>query len=281
MKSSSRFLSLSALVVFVMAVSLSSCKKKQDEMDPDPDLTTEKDLSNADADMNSIISDIDKAVGQSQINGRLDGTSTFTITGPVDTTVGTFNEYFLLTYTGTGDDGLSRSGKIILYFKNGHARALGNYEDSAVFSATKVDGRSIEGWKWTKQVTPDNSSSWKFQIYASGKIANASGILMNYTSSRTRVRTFYNGTSASLSDTWTITGAWTGTNSKAESVSATITSPIVIDGTCNFRRPVSGKIDFTNNTEQITRSIDYGNGNCDQLAVFTNAKGKQFQIIIR
>ncbi len=279
MKKNAPFLKWTGCIALATVFSLHACKKKEDAMDPDPDLTTEQDVSNADSDLNSIISDIDKVAGQ--ISAREDGAATFIFTGPTDTAVGTFNEYVHITYTGDGDDGLSRSGSMIVYFKKGHSRALGNYEDSAIFSATKVDGRAIQGFKWTKQVTADDTHSWKFQIMASGQIANSAGVWMDYTTSRTRVRAFKNGSSPSLQDTWSISGSWDGTNSKGQSVTATITSPIVIDGTCSFRLPVSGSIDFTNNALNITRSIAYGNGDCDHWAVFTTAKGKQYLIYLR
>lgn len=273
-----------AICALAISLFLTSCKKKKDEVDPEPDLTTEKDLSNANADFNSILDDIDRAASNVDVNQRLEGVEgyfTFTLSALKDTAIGTFDKYLLLTYVGNGLDGLDRSGSILLFFKAGHSRADGNYEDSAVFKGTRVDGRSITGTKHTKQVAADNANAWKFQIKANGTIANESGTMMNYTSSRTRVRTGINTPSLYADDMWNISGSWEGTNASGESVSATIGVPLILKASCNARRPVAGTIDFTNHAKGITRSINYGDGECDNMAAFTNAKGKVFQIIVR
>ncbi len=264
--------------ILALAILLGTgCRKSSESSNASLDLTTEKDLSTADADVNSLLYDIDQAV--TPFNLRAEAQPYFMATTPQDTTVGTFDSYMWITYSGIGDDDLSRSGGILLFLKKGHARSLGNYEDSAVCN-NAVGGRTVQCVTQTKQLTADQSGTWKFQLTAKGKATNSLGRSMSFASSRTRVRSFANGSTPSPTDTWTISGDWNGRDGDGDSLQTEIVTSLVVNGSCSIRVPLSGVVVFYNLTAGVRRSIDFGSGACDHIAIFTSGLGKEFQIEI-
>ncbi|MBC7557236.1 MAG: hypothetical protein H7195_09785, partial [Chryseobacterium sp.] len=83
----------------------------------------------------------------------------------------------------------------------------------------------------------------------------------------TRVREIVAGYETSiLSDNvYNVTGNWTTTFPNTTIQSSTITTPLVIKLNC--ANIVKGVITSTRNGN--TATLDYGNGDCDNLAVFT------------
>ncbi len=85
--------------------------------------------------------------------------------------------------------------------------------------------------------------------------------------------------------TWTdniyqVTGSWTTTFPNTTEQTSTITSPLLIKMSCvSVNKPliVQGVITFVRNSH--TATLDYGNGNCDNLAVFT-INGNSYNIVI-
>ena len=77
-----------------------------------------------------------------------------------------------------------------------------------------------------------------------------------------------------------VTGSWTTTFPSTTIQTSTITTPLHIKMSCvavNKPLIVSGIISFVRNTN--TASLDYGNGDCDNLAVFT-LNGNSYNITI-
>ena len=77
-----------------------------------------------------------------------------------------------------------------------------------------------------------------------------------------------------------ITGNWTTTNPNGSVQSATITTPLRARMSClavNKPLLVFGVISFVKNN--VTATLDYGNGDCDNTAVFT-VNGNSYTIII-
>ena len=74
--------------------------------------------------------------------------------------------------------------------------------------------------------------------------------------------------------------SWTTTAPNATSQTSTITSPLIIKMSCaEPKKPliVQGIITITRNN--TSASLDYGNGDCDNLAVFTK-NGISINIVI-
>lgn len=99
----------------------------------------------------------------------------------------------------------------------------------------------------------------------------------NYTRVGTRVREIIEGYSTSiLSDNvYRVTGNWTTTFPNANTQTSTITSALIIKLNCpNITK---GVITFVRNGN--TATLDYGNGTCDNLAIFT-INGNAFNIVL-
>ena len=285
MKTSQSLIRVVAIGFVACVITLSSCKKKKSEdVEPDPDLSTERDISNSDNDQNSLLRDIDKVYdGGASASLREDAFGYATILRKdLDTTIEgiTYDKFVKLTYTGNpGDDGQSRSGEVSIFNKGN--REAGNFQAHASFSRTKVGGRTVVGTKKITQQASNDATKWQFAIEANGTITTIEGKSITYSSNRTRVRSGINTPDIS-DDSFTITGSWVGTNGKGESVSAIISTPLQLAYSCNyFREITAGKIDFTNNSKGVTRSVNYGSGGCDGKGTFINSKGKAFEFYFK
>jgi hypothetical protein len=99
-----------------------------------------------------------------------------------------------------------------------------------------------------------------------------------YTRTGSRVREIIAGydTPQLWSDNvYQVTGSWTTTFPNAASQSSTITSPLIVKLDCNHI--VQGVISITRNNN--TSTLDYGSGNCDNIAIFTR-NGVSYTIIL-
>jgi hypothetical protein len=90
----------------------------------------------------------------------------------------------------------------------------------------------------------------------------------------------YNTPSVLLDNVYQVTGSWTTTYPNLSDLTSTITTPLNVKMSCiTPQKPllVSGVITFVRNGNSAT--LDYGNGVCDNLAVYTFG-GNSYNIII-
>jgi hypothetical protein len=73
-----------------------------------------------------------------------------------------------------------------------------------------------------------------------------------------------------------VTGWATGSSSKGWVYTHTITKPVVLARICRF--PLSGTIYVENMNSEFT--LDYGTGECDNIATITDAEGNVKQIVL-
>lgn len=88
------------------------------------------------------------------------------------------------------------------------------------------------------------------------------------------------GTPAWSDNVYQVTGSWTTTYPNTSIQTSTITTPLLVKMGCvavNKPLIVSGVITFVRNGNSAT--LDYGNGNCDNTAVFT-INGNSYNIVI-
>jgi len=74
-----------------------------------------------------------------------------------------------------------------------------------------------------------------------------------------------------------ITGNWTNTFKDGTIFSATITEPLRREMSCRYI--VSGIVEFVKG--DATGSLNFGDGTCDNLAIYTNAEGVETEIVLR
>lgn len=90
----------------------------------------------------------------------------------------------------------------------------------------------------------------------------------------------YNTPAVLLDNIYKVTGSWTTTYPNASDLVSTITTPLNVKMSCiTPQKPllVSGVITFNRNGN--TATLDYGDGGCDNLAVYT-INGNSFNIVI-
>lgn len=103
-----------------------------------------------------------------------------------------------------------------------------------------------------------------------------------YTRVGSRTRELVEGfsTDTFLDNIYRITGSWTTTNQNGNQHTATITEPLMAKMSCiAVNKPILAKGIITFVRNNVTSTLNYGNGECDNLAVFT-INGVSFTIII-
>jgi hypothetical protein len=174
-------------------------------------------------------------------------------------------------------DGKYRRGKILVSF-------TGLYRDSGsthtiTFVNYYVDDYKVEGTQAVVNNGHNAAGNLTFGINVNSAITDTAGRTLTYTSTRTRE--WVAGESTTGLDGWhddvySITGSASGTTFNGTSYTADITSPLIVALSCKWVE--AGKIEFTPQGK-LTRTIDFGNGDCDNKATVSIA-GFSFNILL-
>jgi hypothetical protein len=114
-------------------------------------------------------------------------------------------------------------------------------------------------------LTMDMKVTWPDGVYASRKGTKTREWVEGY------------GTRTFGDNVFLITGNWTATFKDGTVVSANITKPLRREMACRFI--VSGVVELQKNDR--SGSLDFGDGNCDNTAVFTDENGESREITLR
>jgi hypothetical protein len=261
------------MVAATVGIVLGACKKKEDEpQDNDTSAATDNALAEGSfSDANSIS---DQAAagnltsflyGNSNESGERD-----LMTGCATITRDTVSSPRTITVDfGTANclcnDGRNRRGII-------HISYTGHYKDSLsmhtiTFTDYFVNDNKVEGTHTVTNNGHNNSGHLTFSISVNGTITKANGGgTVTWTSTRTREWIEGESTALWSDDVYLITGSASGTNAAGNSYTATIISALKIKLNCH--NIVSGKMDLTPSGKP-TRTIDWGNGDCDNQATVT------------
>lgn len=174
-------------------------------------------------------------------------------------------------------DGKLRRGKILVAY-------TGHYRDSASTQNISFDNYYVNNYKVDGTQTVINNGhnaagNLTFGIQANIVITDSTGKKLSYTSTRTREWVAGENTKGILGwkdDVYSITGTASGTSFNGVDFDAKITKPIIFALACRWIE--AGTIDFTP-SGKLTRTIDYGNGDCDNKATITVA-GINFDITL-
>jgi hypothetical protein len=167
----------------------------------------------------------------------------------------------------TGPRGRYRSGKIIIDYNEGIGDGLANLIitfDNYVVNRKGIDGvlelrdvsRNEDGYRVCTNKIIDLTITWP------------NGNSTVYNGTRTREQLNQEGTR------FKITGWMSGLSSAGRSFEQEITKPVIVDWTCReqgFFARVEGIIEITKiaGLRECTRTIDYGDGTCDNLITIT------------
>lgn len=174
-------------------------------------------------------------------------------------------------------DGKYRRGKILVAY-------TGVYRDSGSTHTISFDNYYVNDYKVDGTQTVINnghnsSGNLSFAIQVNSTITDTSGNTLTYTSERTRewvAGETTNGLLGWRDDVYSITGTASGTAFDGTQFTCNITSPLIVALNCRWVE--EGKVDFKP-SGKLTRTIDYGNGDCDNKATVTIA-GASFNILL-
>ncbi len=174
-------------------------------------------------------------------------------------------------------DGKYRRGKILVSYS-------GRYRDSASSHTITPDNYYVNNYKVDGTQTVinkghNNAGNLTFSIQVNSTIKDTSGNTLTYTSARTREWVAGENTTGILGwrdDIYSITGTASGTSFNGTQFTSKITSPLIFALNCRWVE--EGIIEFKPDGK-LTRTIDYGNGNCDNKATVTIA-GISFNILL-
>jgi hypothetical protein len=174
-------------------------------------------------------------------------------------------------------------GKIIISIPyNGPNATLNTI--TCTFENFYHNARKIEGTKiFTRSLTTATATSASHPILAMVmdlRITLPDGRILTRTGTRTSEIIAGYDTPAWNDNVYSVTGSWQTSYPNLSVKTSTITSPILLKFSCvadNKSIFSQGIITFTRNNR--TATLDYGNGSCDNLAVFT-INGNSYNIVL-
>jgi hypothetical protein len=278
----------SILVVTAASLVMTSCKKKTDDTDTD----SARDNAYAESSYGDAANIADEAGQKGTVSNYkgiendnlLSACATVTFTNKNSADQDTIVADFGAAPGCVGADGRQRYGQIIVYY-SGKYKTPGSTH-TITFNNYHVDGNLVEGTKTVKNngLNPSNNMNWTINV--NGKITLAAGGTITWTSTRGReLLAGWNATDSSitwLSSRWSITGGASGTSAKGVAYNANITSALIRDFSCSGagrRHFTKGVVDITP-AGKPTRTIDFGNGACDDQATVT-INGKTYNITLK
>lgn len=284
---------LNFIVLFILTISMVtfSCRKDEKEDEVNNETTTAQDnalAQNMFDDVKKVVEETANDEGQTGKVANFFGTCASVTINPnwIDST-----QYWPKTMTidfGTsnclGNDGINRRGILTVTLTDRYRNA------GSVLTVLPqnyfVNDHKIEGTKTLTNNGRNSSNNLTFSVQVTnGKITFPTGESTTWNSTRTNEwiagesTTWYNsgGLLAALcDDVYLITGSSSGVNRNGLSYSVNITSPLRKELCCRWI--VSGSLDIVPNG-LLTRSVNFGTGNCDATATVTIA-GNTFTVIM-
>ncbi len=173
-----------------------------------------------------------------------------------------------------GPGGRTRSG--ILRIEYSGRRFMPGSKLTITFDNYAVNGIKFVGTRILTNISASETAPIAYSVVEDG-------VILTYpdgtTATRTvaKVRTWIRAANP-VQDSWTVSGTAAGTNRKGKSYSMTITKDLVYSRACAVSNkvfiPVQGTKELV--VENKTVTIDYGNGECDNIFTITiNGRSKQ------
>jgi len=259
----------SLVLVCALCIGVSSCEKFKENRKT----TTIEDMSRTSAMFDELFKSAASVFGGRDLESSSRSGFTFSLGNCAEIYVSSFDSVYpkkvIIDYGDTvctGTDGRQRTGRIII-------EATGRYRDKGtVLTITpdnyEVDGYLVEGKKVVENVGENDLGNMMFKIsVTNGKVARTDGSWESTWESE-RLRTWTKGASTILvvsDDEYVISGTANGVNSAGRSYEVEITKDIHAKLDCRY--VVEGIIEVRPD-ELKTRTIDYGNGVCDNKATF-------------
>jgi len=232
----------------------------------------------------SVSADVTSISTQSEDNGvtgtYADSTNSFILSPCADVSIDNISTpHKMIIDFGANNclcfDGKYRRGKILVTY-------TGLYRDSAstqtiTFDNYYVNNYRVDGTQSVINNGHNTAGNLIFGIQSNIVITDSVNNKLTFTSTRTRewiAGESTNGLFYWTDDVYSITGTASGTSFDGTQFSSTITSPLIVALNCRWIE--KGAIQFTP-SNKVTRTIDFGNGDCDNEATISIA-GLSFNI---
>ncbi len=260
-----------ALLILSIAF-VSACRKDRDDLD---DTTVASDNEQSETFSNDVMNIADNAAKSGEAGFRTSSEQeVFEGLGQCATiTHDTVSNPRMLTIDfGTVNclcaDGRNRRGKIIVsytgrYFEIGAVKTMN-------FDNFYRNDNKLEGTRIITNNGLDAQGRMNWTINAQNmKISKSNGKVHTWNSVRTRTILAGNDTKTWTDDVYEITGSASGVNANGNNYTANITKPLHKAMSCRWID--SGTIEITPEG-RVTRTVDFGNGNCDDQATVSVKK---------
>lgn len=246
-----------------------ACQKEEMESD---DIQSAEDASSSESLLNSAN---DEAVLAMYSSGNSTGCPTVTWAD----TPGSYPNTITLDFgTGcVGTYGHTKSGKLIIEV-TGDLYTTGSIRSMSTENFF-VDDVEVEGTRSVTNLGNNDSDQmhWSVEI-TDARLTFPDEQFVEWSASR--VRTLIEGQSTfetAEDDVYSITGGSQGVNRRGQSFSSTIVSPLIKSMDCRW---ISEGVREVITNDRV-RSIDYGDGTCDNQAVVTGNRGNSWTITLR
>lgn len=266
---------LFAVILFAGLISLNSCKKETlsnvvDFVTTTEDIGTQNDFILATEEEADVISFglLDNGAAEER------GCGTVTYEKPK----GTYPNTITIDFGSgcTDANGKVKKGKIIIAV-SGDMTQQGSVR-TVTHENFYIDGVKVEGTKKLENKGLSTTGTMCFtRTVTDHKLTFPDGSTATWNGSQTLCQTEGISTKARVDDVFSITGTTTGINRKGKSFESTVVTPLVKKFVCPW---------FTSGTSKVTidgnvASIEFGDGNCDRIAVVTLPDGTTKTIQIR
>lgn len=266
-----KILGIITFATFVALTTFTSCQKEKIESALDS-VVTGQDIATTQA----LMEDDEDEILNEQVGDARGGCATVTFAKAK----GTFPQTITIEYPAAGctdKKGRVRTGKLTVEV-SADPKSKG-----ATLKVTptdfKVDGILVEGTRtWTNNGTDAAGNKSLTRVVTGGKLTFPSGKSATFESTETLKQTAGGASKTDKSDdVYEITGSRSGVNRLGKAYSAEITTKLVKDFACSHI--VSGVVEITKDNN--SKSIDFGNGTCDDKATVTLSNGVSKEVTLK
>ena len=256
---------------FVLLGLFTTSCNKEETPSINEDVTTSEDLTT----LQNLMQDTEDEL-ELQIELRDDESDCPTIS--VETTNGGFPKTYTIDFGAAceGPNGRIRSGQIVVTKTD----TLSN--PGAVRTATLVDffvdGVQLQGTKtWTNQGLNADDQPFISREISGASITYPNGDVATWEASHIMTQIIGFNTPTILDNTFEVRGGSSGVNRNGVAFSSTITEPLIKNKTCRWIQKGTKEV----MVGERTRTIDYGNGNCDRFAQVTFNNGVTVTVVLQ
>jgi hypothetical protein len=165
------------------------------------------------------------------------------------------------------NDNRMRRGKILVTYTGGRYKDIGSVK-TVTFENFYRNDNKIEGTRIVSNKGLNDNQNYHWEVKETNmKITKVDGKFHTWNSTRDREMLAGYSTIAWSDDEYQMTGNADGINQNNIAYTASITTPLHRIMTCKWID--KGVIEFVNEANGKIRTIDYGTGNCDNLATVT------------